>query len=259
MTALGITIAFLALSPNLLRAAVVVTDAATFVIAIDANDAVSVDCSGGFVRVTDDGTPTTYTTACASVTLLRVTADGVFDNTIDLSAVTAAAFPQLAAGGAQPVTLNGGGGNDTLTGSALGAVIRGGPGNDVMSGGAADDAFTWVPGDGSDTIQGGAGSDVLAFVVLQPRQAGELSQLPRVLVHLARRPTAPVTHAVAHQHRPLGFLVLQPGPGAERREGVQIGVVRSQVGEIRVGFPRRRRRRAEMRENAGPVEPLPPE
>ncbi|HEX9093746.1 MAG TPA: calcium-binding protein [Coriobacteriia bacterium] len=164
MTALGITISILALSPNLLRAAVVVTDAATFVVAIDANDAVSVDCSGGFVRVTDDGTPTTYTTACASVTLLRVTADGVFDNTIDLSAVTAAGFPQLAAGGAQPVALNGGGGNDTLTGSGLGAVIRGGPGNDVMSGGAGDDAFAWVPGDGSDTIQGGAGSDVLAFV-----------------------------------------------------------------------------------------------
>jgi Ca2+-binding RTX toxin-like protein len=62
------------------------------------------------------------------------------------------------------VTLNGGAGNDTLTGSGLGAVIRGGPGNDGMSGGAADDVFTWVPGDGSDTIQGGGGSDVLAFV-----------------------------------------------------------------------------------------------
>jgi Ca2+-binding RTX toxin-like protein len=159
-----ITIGILALSPNFLRAAVVVTDATTFVVAIDSNDAVSVDCSGGSVRVIDDGTPTTYTTTCASVTLLRVIADGVFDNTIDLSAVTAAAFPQLAVGGAQPVALNGGGGADTLTGSALGAVIRGGPGNDVMSGGAADDAFTWVPGDGSDTILGGAGSDVLAFV-----------------------------------------------------------------------------------------------
>ena len=159
-----IALSVLLLLPGLASAAVVVTDATTFVITIDANDAVSVDCSGGFVRVTDDGAPTTYTTACATVTLLRVTADGVFDNTIDLSAVTAAAFPQLAVGGAQPVALNGGGGNDTLTGSALGAVIRGGPGNDVMSGGAADDAFTWVPGDGSDTILGGAGSDVLAFV-----------------------------------------------------------------------------------------------
>jgi Ca2+-binding RTX toxin-like protein len=159
-----IALSVLLLLPGLARAAVVVTDATTFVIGIDANDAVSVVCSGGFVRVTDDGVPTTWTTTCATVTLLRVTADGVFDNTIDLSAVTAAAFPQLAVGGAQPVALNGGGGADTLTGSALGAVIRGGPGNDVMSGGAAEDAFPWVPGDGSDTIQGGAGSDVLAFV-----------------------------------------------------------------------------------------------
>jgi Ca2+-binding RTX toxin-like protein len=164
IAAIGITLAVLVVSPNLLHAAVVVTDAATFVVTIDANDAVSVDCSGGFVRVTDDGTPTSYTTACASVTLLRVTADGVFDNTIDLSGVTAAAFPQLAAGGDQPVTLSGGGGVDTLTGSGLGDIIRGGPGNDVMFGGAGDDVFTWVPGDGSDTIQGGVGNDVLAFV-----------------------------------------------------------------------------------------------
>jgi Ca2+-binding RTX toxin-like protein len=164
IAALGITLAVLALSPNLLRAAVVVTDAATFVIAIDANDAVSVDCSGGFVRVFDDGAPTTYTTSCTSVVLMRVTANGVFDNTIDLSGVTAGAFPQLAAGGAQPVALSGGGGVDTLTGSGLGDVVRGGPGNDSMLGGAGDDVFTWVPGDGSDTIQGGAGNDVLAFV-----------------------------------------------------------------------------------------------
>jgi Ca2+-binding RTX toxin-like protein len=165
MTALGITIAILALSPNFALAAVVVTDATTFVVGIDANDAVSVDCSGGFVRVTDDGSPTTYTTACASVLLMRVTASGVFDNTIDLSGVTAAGFPQLAAGGAQPVDLSGGGGVDTLTGSGLGDIVRGGPGNDVMFGGAGDDVFTWVPGDGSDTIQGGAaGLDVLAFV-----------------------------------------------------------------------------------------------
>ena len=164
MAALGITIGILALSPNLLHAAVVVTDLTTFVVAINANDAVSVDCSGGFVRVFDDGAPTTYTTACASVLLLNVTANGVFDNMIDLSGVTAAGFPQLAAGGAQPVTLSGGGGVDTLTGSGLGDIVRGGPGNDVMFGGAGDDVFTWVPGDGSDTIQGGTGSDVLGFV-----------------------------------------------------------------------------------------------
>jgi Ca2+-binding RTX toxin-like protein len=164
MAALGFTIGILALSPNLLRAAVVVSDAPAFVAEIGANDAVSVDCSGGFVRVVDDGSPTTYATACAAVTLMNVNATGAFDNTIDLSGVTAAAFTQLAAAPGQPVTLSGGGGVDTLTGSELGDVIKGGPGNDVMFGGPGDDAFTWVPGDGSDTIQGGAGSDVLAFV-----------------------------------------------------------------------------------------------
>jgi Ca2+-binding RTX toxin-like protein len=162
---LWVILAVLALCPRPAQGAVVVTDLNTFVVTIDANDAVSVDCSGGFVRVFDDGAPTTYTTACASVALLRVTANGDFDNTIDLSGVTAAGFPQLAAGGAQPVSLSGGGGVDTLTGSGLGDVVRGGPGNDVMFGGAGDDVFTWVPGDGSDTIQGGAaGFDVLAFV-----------------------------------------------------------------------------------------------
>jgi Ca2+-binding RTX toxin-like protein len=116
------------------------------------------------VRVTDDGLPTVYTTACAAVTTLAVGATGAFDNTVDLSGVTAAAFTQLSAA-AQTVALSGGAGADTLTGSELGDVIRGGPGNDVMSGGpGVIDAFTWVPGDGSDTIQGGAGSDVLAFV-----------------------------------------------------------------------------------------------
>src|SRR4029453_15505845 len=156
LAGLCITIGILALSPSLLRAAVVAPDLTAFGGTIDANDAVSVDCSGGFVRVFDDGVPTTYTTSCASVVLLRVTANGVFDNTIDLSGVTAAAFPQLAAGGAQPVDGSGGGGVETCTGSGLGDVVRGGPGNDVMSGGAGDDVFTWVPGDGSDTIQGGA-------------------------------------------------------------------------------------------------------
>jgi len=68
----------LVLSATPSSAAVVVTDAGDFAIAIDNNDAVSVDCSGGFVRVFDDGVPTTYTTACAAVTTLTVTATGDF-------------------------------------------------------------------------------------------------------------------------------------------------------------------------------------
>jgi Ca2+-binding RTX toxin-like protein len=143
-------------------AAVVVTDAAAFVVAIDNNDNVVVDCSGGFVRVFDDGVPTVYTTACASVTGLTVTATGAFDNTINLSGVTAATFTGLAP---LSVSLSGGAGTDTLTGSEFDDTILGGPGNDTMLGGAGGDTFTWNPGDGSDTIQGGAGTgtDTLFF------------------------------------------------------------------------------------------------
>ena len=162
MAAVGITLGILALSPNLLRAAVVVTDAAAFAIAIDANDAVSVDCSGGFVRVFDDGAPTTYTTACAAVTTLAVTATGAFDNTIDLSGVTAAAFTTMAAA-PLPVSIVSGAGVDTLTGSPLNDSITGGPGSETQLGGAGNDTFIWNPGDGSDTLVGGTGTDTMLF------------------------------------------------------------------------------------------------
>jgi Ca2+-binding RTX toxin-like protein len=144
------------------RAAVVVTDAPAFVVAIDNNDAVSVDCSGGFVRVFDDAVPTAFTTTCAAVTSLTVTATGNFDNTIDLSGVTAAAFTALSST-ASTVSIASGGGVDVLTGSELADTITGGPGNETQQGGAGNDIFIWNPGDGSDTLVGGAGTDTMLF------------------------------------------------------------------------------------------------
>ena len=161
-TVLRILPFILALTAAPLGAAVVVTDAAAFVVAIDDNDAVSVDCSGGFVRVTDDGTPTIYTTACTAVTSLTVTATGTFDNTINLSGVTAAAFTALSAT-VPAVSISGGGGIDVLTGSELADAILGGPGNETQLGGAGNDVFTWNPGDGSDTLVGGTGTDTMLF------------------------------------------------------------------------------------------------
>jgi Ca2+-binding RTX toxin-like protein len=152
----------LALTASPASAAVVVTDAAAFVVAIDNNDAVSVDCSGGFVRVFDDGVPTTYTTTCAAVTTLTVTATGVFDNTINLSGVTAAAFTALSPT-VTTVSVAGGGGVDVLTGSELADAILGGPGSETQLGGAGNDVFTWNPGDGNDTLLGDAGTDTLVF------------------------------------------------------------------------------------------------
>ena len=161
---------FLAAFP--VGAAVVVTDAPLFVVSIDAGDSVSIDCAGGFVRVTDDGTPTVFTTPCSSMTSLNINATGSFDNTIDLSGMTAAAFSSLT-----QVLIFGGAGNDTLIGSELGEAFRGGLGDDTILAGDGPDAIIWkttallfedAPGEGSDTIVGGGGTDTL-FVDGSPR------------------------------------------------------------------------------------------
>jgi Ca2+-binding RTX toxin-like protein len=64
--------------------------------------------------------------------------------------------------------LNGGSGDDVLTGSDTGDSLEGGDGNDRlvgakggddMSGGTGNDTLVWNNGDGSDSIDGGAGND----------------------------------------------------------------------------------------------------
>ena len=66
------------------------------------------------------------------------------------------------------VALNGGNGDDVLTGSDTGDSLVGGDGNDRlvggqgtddMSGGTGNDTLVWNNGDGSDTIDGDAGND----------------------------------------------------------------------------------------------------
>ena len=68
-----------------------------------------------------------------------------------------------------PATVEGGDGNDditgtvaadTLAGDAGNDKILGARGNDDMSGGDGDDLLVWTPGDGSDKFEGGAGNDV---------------------------------------------------------------------------------------------------
>jgi Ca2+-binding RTX toxin-like protein len=71
-----------------------------------------------------------------------------------------------------PVTIDGGGGDDTITGGGGDDVLRGGAGNDIVTGGrgndmaflgAGNDRFIWNPGDGSDVVEGQSGFDTLAF------------------------------------------------------------------------------------------------
>jgi Ca2+-binding RTX toxin-like protein len=89
-----------------------------------------------------------------------------------------------------PTTMDGGEGNDTLTGGAGASTLSGGPGEDQLVGGSGaetlnggdgndaidgnrgndvafmgdgDDTFVWDPGDGSDTIEGQDGRDTMLF------------------------------------------------------------------------------------------------
>jgi trimeric autotransporter adhesin len=55
--------------------------------------------------------------------------------------------------------LDGGDGNDTITGTAGADIIDGGAGDDVINGGAGNDDITG--GAGADSIQGGAGNDTI--------------------------------------------------------------------------------------------------
>jgi Ca2+-binding RTX toxin-like protein len=71
-----------------------------------------------------------------------------------------------------PTTLNGGAGNDALSGGSGAETLLGGDGNDAIDGnvdadtarlGAGDDTFVWDPGDGSDVVEGQDGADTMLF------------------------------------------------------------------------------------------------
>ncbi len=61
------------------------------------------------------------------------------------------------------LTVNGGLGNDVLTGSAGNDLFNGGDGNDTAFMGAGDDTFVWNPGDDNDILEGQAGTDRMLF------------------------------------------------------------------------------------------------
>lgn len=175
----------LALASAPASGSVVISTGANFQVAINAAENVDVSCVGGIVTVTVNAVPTASGTLCSAVTNLDVTASGTFNNTLNQSAVGSVDFTAI-----PTVTINGGGGDDGITGTGLADTINGGDGNDTISalGGAdtidggngndtiiggtgadivlpsaGDDGFTWNPGDGSDLFDGGSGTDTLNF------------------------------------------------------------------------------------------------
>src|SRR3954467_10910133 len=137
----------------------------------------------GTLQITGDGAGDTLTLAQgATANALDVVVNGQLLSTFDRATFTAVAVD--ARGGNDTVSvqnmvptlenvpIDGGAGDDTLTGANGAETFIGGPGNDFVDGnigadtaqlGTGNDTFQWDPGDGSDTVDGQGGKDALAF------------------------------------------------------------------------------------------------
>jgi predicted ester cyclase len=144
---------------------------------------------GDTLRITGDGASDKLALrlqgGAPNVLQVDVGEDGATDFSFDRTAFTAV---DVEAGGGddevrvdqsggtftdEAVTLNGGGGDDTLIGGAGAETFGGGAGDDFVDGnigadtaslGSGNDRFQWDPGDGSDTVDGqGGGEDALDF------------------------------------------------------------------------------------------------
>lgn len=144
----------------------------------DSNESIAVGSTGpvgsGNVQVLINGVAATTVSgvATSSVTSI-VIRGGNLQNTIDLSAVSLATYPNLvgidvdAGHGADTVlgsldideTLRGNHGDDLITGQDGRSTIFGGDGNDTIDGGAGDDNI--LSEDGNDSVLGGDGNDTI--------------------------------------------------------------------------------------------------
>ena len=111
-----------------------------------ADDSIVISCDGGNVAVAAVVIAPPVV-ACNTVSVINVVGGGGAD-TIDLQGVLASDFTILT----NPVTVNAGEGNDTVTGSGI---------DDQISGEGGDDLLLALPGAGDDTLLGGAGADTV--------------------------------------------------------------------------------------------------
>jgi Ca2+-binding RTX toxin-like protein len=135
-------------------------------------DNVTVNGTGGSDQIQIAGSLTAVTVSglAAQVTLIGPeTGDtlavngGNGNDTISAVGMTTAIMNLVLDGGAGNDTITGGAGNDTLLGGDGNDMVNGGRGNDTALLGAGNDTFVWNPGDGSDTVEGQDGTDTLVF------------------------------------------------------------------------------------------------
>jgi cyclophilin family peptidyl-prolyl cis-trans isomerase len=145
------------LDPRLLLTVTTAFNAGTGVLTVssDASDVIAIAANGsGEVEVNGDNDPTGMgVIAAADVTAIEVTG-GDGGNAIDLSNVLTSDYTGLTS-----VSIDGGAGGDTISGSEIADQITGGYGNDSINGGDGDDTILGSFGD--DTLRGGAGTDTI--------------------------------------------------------------------------------------------------
>lgn len=129
-------------------------------IASDAADDIVVTAAGGEVLANGASLPGGSVSASDVESLAVIGGPG--ENLLDLSGVTAdAGFSNLSG----PVVIEGGAGDDGISGGGFGHVIDPGPGDDVAFGAGLTDRFVWSPGDGDDEFVGGDSLDFLDVIV----------------------------------------------------------------------------------------------
>jgi Ca2+-binding RTX toxin-like protein len=116
-----------------------------------------------FITGTSGADEITLLPSATGVLEVDIDGDGISDLSFDRSTFTAVDIQgrggddRVANRGQFPdevITIDGGGGHDTLTG---------GLGNQTLIGGTGNDRFAWNPGDDNDVVEGEAGADVLDF------------------------------------------------------------------------------------------------
>ncbi len=128
---------------------------------------VTVTRGANFFTVADPGSTITPTAPCIAVNANTATCPVAGVTDVNVSLVDgndqATIDPTVTQVG---VTLQGGDGNDTLTGATSADTLQGGPGNDTVNGLGGDDQLTGgagddtlVGGDGDDSLSGGSGRD----------------------------------------------------------------------------------------------------
>ena len=120
----------------------------------DAPDTITIAAAAGFVTV--NGTPTTLP---ANAEAQVVANGGGGDDAIDLTGLGTSYGSATINGGEGDDSLTGGAKEDVLNGEAGDDRLVGFKGKDVVNGDAGSDVFVWNNGDGSDSNLGGAGVD----------------------------------------------------------------------------------------------------